>query len=199
MNFWVGLAVTAVVVLAVAAMSSFWVISSASKEKVTPLTRLNPGGNAGHALLVFHPGLSDFPARVTSAFAEGLTQSGWSVDSTTASSEAPVTVADYDLIILGSPIYGGVMAKPASDYIARVADFAGKPVAIILAAAGETDAGLQAAEASVRALNGNVVGRWGFTTMRPNESAKPYAGSNVEVAIQMARDEARALKLTAAE
>ncbi|MHB1109107.1 MAG: flavodoxin family protein [Devosia sp.] len=196
MNFWIGLIIAIVALLSIAAASMVWVVTSISRERVTLLTTLNPAGAVGRALLVFHPGLSDFPERTMTAFAEGLAQSGWSVDLTTASGQAPVNVADYGLIVVGSPIYGGVVGKPAADYLVRLGDFVGKPVVIVLTGAGDTAAALDATEASIKALNGKVVGRFAFTTMRPNESAKPYPGSNVDKAIAMARDAGKALALT---
>jgi NAD(P)H-dependent FMN reductase len=145
-------------------------------------------------LVVYHPGLSDFPERIVGAFADGLAQTGWRIDRTTASKEAPADVAAYDLVVLASPIYGG-LSKPMADYIARVDDFAGKPVVVILTGAGDTDATLVATRDLVAAANGRVVEGLAYTTMRPNESTTSYAGSNTDKAVAMAMDAGRAIVL----
>jgi len=192
-RFVIGLLVAIVVVLGIAAGSMMWLMNTISQERVTPLTTLNPDGATGAALLVYHPGLSDFPDRVVSAFADGLVQSGWKVDRTTASREAPADYAAYDLVVLGSPIYGGP-AKPLADYIAR-ADFGGKPVVLLLTGAGDPDVTLRTTVEMVKAHNGAVIAPLAYTSMRPNEPAKSYAGSNVDKAVEMARDAGKALAL----
>lgn len=197
MNFFVGLSIAVAAVLVIIAGSLFWVMTSITRETVSEVSTLNAGGGAGRALLVYQPGMSDFPERTVMAFADGLAAAGWAIDRTTASSKAPVNVADYQLIVLGSPIYAGAPAKPLSDYIARVGDFGGRPVAIVLAGAGETAAALAASEAAVRAAGGVIAGRFVYTSMRPNEPSKPYPGTNVEVALAMARDAGLTLDLTA--
>jgi hypothetical protein len=115
-------------VLLVGVASLVWVQQAAKRETVAAVVTLNPTGSAGRALLVFHPGLSDFPDRIVTAFADGLLQSGWRIDRTTASRQAPADAKAYDLIVLGSPVYASAAAMPPQDYIARVGDFHGKPV-----------------------------------------------------------------------
>jgi len=196
-RFWIGLLVAIVVVLVIAAGSMMWLVNTISQERVTPLTTLNPDGETGSALLVYHPGLSDFPDRIVTAFADGLVQSGWRVDRTTASREAPAGFAAYDLVVLGSPIYGGP-AKPLSDYIAR-ADFGGRPVVLLLTGAGDPDVTLRTTVEMIKAHNGVVIAPLAYTSMRPNESAKSYSGSNVDKAVEMARDAGKALALPPAQ
>jgi hypothetical protein len=192
-----GLVIAGGLVLVAAAGSLAWVSQEVKRESVTPVTRLNPGGPAGKALLVFHPGLSDFPDRVTAAFGDGLVQSGWRVDRTTASRQAPADVKAYDLIVLGSPVYASAAAMPLRDYIARVGDFHGRSVVLVFTAAGDATGAIETTAAMVTGRGGKVVGRIGYTTLRPNESAKTYTGSNTERAIAMARDAGRSLAVKA--
>jgi hypothetical protein len=194
MNFWVGLAVAVAVVVVTGGGSLMWIASSVSTGRVSPLATLNPQGAIGRALLVYHPGLSDFSEKVVGAFAEGLVQAGWRIDQTTASSEAPTDLAGYDLVALGSPVYGG-LSKPMAEYIAGVGDFAGKPVVIILTGAGETDVTLGATRDLVETASGSVIESLAYTTMRPNESTKAYSGSNTDKAVAMARDAGKAIVL----
>ncbi|MDX2201499.1 MAG: hypothetical protein NW223_02010 [Hyphomicrobiaceae bacterium] len=185
---------SALVLVGVAgAVSAVWVSHAVKREVEAPITTLNVNGQTGKSLIVHHPGLTGFQEQVTAAFAEGLAQSGWRVDRTTASRQAPSDVSGYDLIVLGSPVYGGAAAVPLRDYIARVADFQGKPVALLLTAAGDADDAMEATAAAVTTERGKVVARLGYTTMRPNKAAATYSGSNSERAVAMARDAARAL------
>lgn len=187
---WVLAAVALVVAAAVALAWTWWY---ASREVVTPLSTVNASGSTGRALLVFHPGMSDFPQRITTAFADGLAQAGWRVDRTTASRQAVAELSAYDLIVLGSPVYANSPAKPLADYVRRIADFSGKPVVLVYTAAGDASVALQSSAAIVSERHGKVVGRFGYTTQRPNESAKAYPGSNTDRAVAMARDAARSL------
>ncbi len=193
--FWKGLflAIAVVVVVAIAALA--WVQWRIGQETVTPVSVANAGGSTGKALLVYQPGLSSFTRKVTTAFAQGLVAAGWEVSTTTASSQAPAAVQNYDLIVLGSPVYGGAAAKPLTSYVERVADFKGKPVVIILTAAGAVDAAIEATQTLVSAAKGVPVRSLGLTTMRPNDEANKYRGSNTDRAIQIAREAGQTLKL----
>jgi hypothetical protein len=75
----------------------------------------------------------------------------------------------------------------------RVADFHGKSVVVIFTAAGSAAEAIEAAAAMVTSARGKVVGRFGYTSMRPNESTKTYPGSNTDKAVEMARDAGRSL------
>lgn len=195
MKFLIGLGITIVIVVVVGAAASVWVLNTISRARVSDVVALNAGGAAGRALVVYHPGLSDFEDRVVTAFVDGLVQKGWAVDRTTVSQQAPADASSYGLVVVSSPIYGGKVAQPLSDYVQRVGDFLGKPVVILLTGAGETPAALAGTEAMVTAANGEVVSRLAYMTLRPNESAKSYEGSNVDRAVQMARDAALELTL----
>lgn len=175
-----------------------WVWWASSHEVVSEVASVNTSGTTGHALLVYHPGMSDFPERVTAAFASGLASAGWRVDRTTASHQAPVDLTGYDLIVLGSPVYGNAAAKPLTDYLARLGDLAGRPVVLVFTAAGDAGPALDASAAQATARHGRVVGRFGYTTRQPPEGSPASAGSNTERAVQMARDAGRTLRLAPA-
>jgi hypothetical protein len=193
MKVLIGIGIALVIVVAIGAGVTLWVVNAVSRERVSEVATVNAGGPAGRTLVVYHPGLGSFQERVVAAFIDGLVESGWAVDRTTASSEAPSDLSAYDLVVVGSPIYGGKVATPLSDYLARLGDLRGRKVAILLTGAGETPAALADTEAMVRGAGGEVVARIAYTTMRPNESAKSYEGSNIDQAVQMARDAAREL------
>lgn len=169
---------------------------AAAREHVTPVTPVSTSGGAGRALIVYHPGLSEFPDRVLAAFAQGLGGAGWRVDRTTASEKAPAELAGYDLLVLGSPVYANAAATPLTAYLERLGDLGGKPVALVFTAAGDADPALLATVAQVGQQHGRVVGRFGYTTQRPNGAATA-ASSNTAVAVAMAREAGEGLRLAA--
>jgi len=174
-----------------------WVWWASSREVVTPVTALNTSGATGKALLVYHPGLSGFPDRITAAFADGLAEAGWQVDRTTASRQAPADLGAYDLLVLGTPVYGNRAAAPLAAYVERIADFGGMPVALVFTAAGDAGPALEDCASRVAARGGRVIGRFSYTTQRPNETTQATAGSNTERAVALARHEGQALRVAA--
>ena len=187
----------AVAVLVSLLAASAWVWRASSREVVTPVTVLNTTGAAGRALLIYHPGLSDFPDRITAAFADGLAKSGWRVDRTTASRQAPSDLGGYDLLVLGTPVYGDKAAAPLTAYVERIGNFSGKPVALIFTAAGDAGPALDASATQVEAQRGRVVGKHGYTTLRPNEAMPGGIGSNSERAVALAGRAGQVLKVAA--
>lgn len=193
-TFWKGLLVAVILVVVVAAGSLAWLERRIAEDTVTPLTVANPDGTAGRALIVYQPGFTSFQERVTAAFADGLVASGWQVSTTTASSQAPAAAPGYDLIILGSPVYGGAPAKPLARYIERVRDFGARPVVILLTAAGDAEPAIKLTEQMVTRAKGRPIRSLGLTTMKPNDEAGKYTGSNSDRAVQIARHAGRALQ-----
>jgi hypothetical protein len=193
-SFWTGLLIVVAFIVAIAAGSVIWLQWRLNQETVTPLFVANPEGSAGRALVVYQPGLSSFQEKVTTAFADGLAASGWRVSATTASKEAPAAAGDYDLIILGSPVYGGAPGKSLARYIERVADFGGKPVVILLTAAGEAAPALELTQQMVIQAKGRPIRSLGLMTMKPNDEANKYTGSNTDRAVQIARQTGQDLR-----
>jgi hypothetical protein len=194
-TFWKGLIVAVALVVVVAAGSLAWLQRRISQDTVTPLTVANPNGSTGKALIVYQPGLTSFQERVTAAFADGLVASGWQVSTTTASSQAPAVVPGYDLIVLGSPVYGGAPAKPLIRYIERVGNLGARPVVILLTAAGDAESAIKLTEHMVIQANGRSVLSLGLTTMKPNDEANKYTGSNTDRAVRIARQAGQALQV----
>ncbi|MBX3622769.1 MAG: hypothetical protein KF891_22610 [Rhizobacter sp.] len=180
--------IVAAAMLASLMAAAIWVAWATSREIVTGVTPLSSTGTTGRALLVYHPGLSDFPDRITAAFGAGMAAAGWRVDRTTASAQAQADLAGYDLLVLGSPVYGNAAARPLTHYLERLGDLGGRPVALVFTAAGDAGPALQASAGQAQAQHGRVVGRYGYTTQTPNGPSQGHAGSNVERAIAMARD-----------
>ena len=190
-----GLLVVAGAVLLTGAASSIWLLWRIDQESVTPVTLSNPGGRTGKALVVYQPGLSSFPEQVTGAYARGLASGGWQVSVTTASSQATLPELQYDLVVLGGPVYFGAPAKPLARYVTRTHDFHGKPVVILLTAAQDFETAATATERIVRGANGRPIRNLAFTTTKANDAANKYTGSNVERALQMAHDAGQKLSV----
>lgn len=91
-----------------------WVSYRTSSEVSRDPQVVDPAGEVkGRALIVFHPGVSDFPDSVTMAFARGLSSQGWQVELATASARAPSPVDRYDLLAVAYQA-GRRIAAPSS-------------------------------------------------------------------------------------
>ena len=138
-------------------------------ERPGDVRAMNEGGAAGKALIVYHPGGSDFQETANTAFAEGLVDAGWEVHITTASSQAPADLSSYDLLVLGSPVYSGAPAKPVKTYLERLGDLAGKPTVAILSAGGNTVEAEVVTRTLIEEANGDIVKLLVLWTFAPNE------------------------------
>lgn len=189
-----GLLIVAAVVVIIGAGSSIWLLWRIDQEAVTPVAVTNAGGQAGKALLVYQPGLTDFQERVTTAFVSGLAAAGWQVATTTASEQAPMPDPTHKLVILGAPVYLEAPAKPLARYVARV-DLGDKPVVILLTGATDVAGAIAATERIVVAAKGQPIRSLGFTTTKSTDEMNKYSGSNVERAVQVASEAGRKLSL----
>lgn len=177
------LLVVLVVLAAAGALSYLWL----NKEVVSEVEVRNPEGDAGTALVVYHPGKSDFQEKVTYAFAEGLASNGWRVEITTASSQTPTDLAGYDLLVLGGPTYWFAPNRPIRRYLSRLGDLGGQPTATIITAMGAGERSISIMEQEVREANGELVKSLILYTMRPNEELYGINDA-VEIATQAAKE-----------
>jgi len=169
------------VILAIAVLALFYKIGH---EVVSELTVLNAEGDQGTALVVYHPGLSDFQQKVTYAFAEGLISNGWRVEITTASVQAPTDLSRYDLLVLGSPTYDWAPARPLQSYVSRLRDLGGKHTVLLITGMGATGRSMAIMQKLVQEARGNLVKSLSLFTIRPNNEA--VSRPNREVALEMA-------------
>lgn len=89
------------------------------------------------ALIVLHPGGSDFARQVSSGIAEGLRGSGWAVDIASASAQAPLPDRCHALLIVVTPTYNwGEVALPVRKYIGRLNPLGELAVADVTTGAG---------------------------------------------------------------
>jgi flavorubredoxin len=124
-----------------------------SREVVSEIDVKNADGSKT-ALIVYQPGFSSFPKDVSYAFADGLASSGWRVEITTASSEAPSDLSKYDLLTLAYPVYGGTVGTAIVSYVNRVNDLAGVNTMIIACGAGDSGESIIPLKQQVEAANG---------------------------------------------
>lgn len=176
------------VVVAIAGAVLFWLTG---REYDRPVDTVNPGGQRGRALVVFQPGLADFPDSVVRAFAAELAAAGWRVEIATVGPQAPTDVTRYGLLAVAAPVYWYAPAIPLTRWLARAGDLRGKPTVVLLTAAGSAGRALRLAEARVRAAHGQVVDARAVFTWRPNDEARYRTVSNRELAYERARDAAR--------
>jgi flavorubredoxin len=173
-----------------------WLYYSRNREVVSGVTTLNAGGEAGAALVVYHPGRSDFARRVIGGFAQGLVSRGWRVDLTTASLQAPADLSAYDLLVLGGPTYGFTPNQPIRRYLSRLGDLGGQRTATVVTAmgAGERSAAIMGRQ--VREANGELVESLLLYWMRPNDDDNYVdVSQNRDLAVELATQAAQRIPL----
>jgi hypothetical protein len=156
------------IVIVILGASTGVILWKISLETVTQLETINPGTSGPRAIMVYSPGLSGFHQKMVDSFASGLVESSWRVDIVTASSQAPVDLTDYSLLVIGGPLYGGQPPKPVQDYMARMTDLKGLRVHTLLTAAGDARDADQIMTSWITEYGGVEVGRLTLFTMAPN-------------------------------
>jgi hypothetical protein len=126
-------------------------------ETPTNLQVLNPDGEKT-ALVIYHPGLTDYAKNVTYTYAEALAASGWRVEITTPSPQAPTDIAKYQLLVLGWAIYDFNPAPTITDQIHRLGNLNGVDTTIIIIGGGLDPLNVKdQMNRTVEDANGNVV------------------------------------------
>ena len=171
----------AILIVLAAAMAAY-LFYRINRQVVSEIQVLNPEAAKGTALVVYHPGITDFQEKVSYAFADGLVSAGWRVEVTTASSQAPTDLSSYDLLVVGGPTYGP--SQPIARYVQGLGDLAGKRTVVIITGLGATDGALSNVGSLVKGANGNLVKSMALWSSRPNNEQDPRP--NREVALDMA-------------
>ena len=126
-------------------------------ESVKQLVALGGDGRAGRALIVYHSSHGGYQPLIQHAFAEGLQSQGWQVDITTASRVTPADLSLYGLLILGVPCYNWKPARPILNYLNRLGDLNGKPVALMVSGGGMTERCMRVLRERLAKAHGQVV------------------------------------------
>ncbi|MDH4135340.1 MAG: hypothetical protein OEW09_01290 [Anaerolineae bacterium] len=192
---WIALIVVPVLFVVVVVLLDY----GRNKEVVSEVNALNPEGDGGTALVVYHPGKSDFQRRVFSGFVEGLVSRGWRVEITTPSSQAPTDLSGYDLLVLGGPTYWFTPNRPIRRYLSRLGDLGGQRTVTIITALGAGERSTSIVEKQVREANGDLVNALLLYKMRPNDDDN-YVDSkqNQALAVEMATQAAKEIPLPGA-
>lgn len=116
------IAVTAVVIVALAGFGAMGVVMfDLMSGTATGSETLSPAGTAaGHALVVYNPGLTGGPGDVAATIADDLKAAGYSVVLAGVKSPAAADVAGYDVIVVGGPIYAGNPGRSVGAYLGQL-------------------------------------------------------------------------------
>jgi hypothetical protein len=151
------LLVTLLVILVALGSVGAYLEYSVYHETSTDLQTLNPVG-AKTALVIYHPGLTDFAKNVTYTYAEALASSGWRVEITTPSPQAPTDIAKYQLLVLGWAIYDFNPAPTITSQIHRLGNLNVVDTTIIIIGGGLDPLNVKdQMNRIVEDANGNVV------------------------------------------
>jgi hypothetical protein len=104
-------------------------------EVSTQTVILNSNG-AKTALVIYHPGLSEYAKNVTYTYAEALAAIGWRVEIATASPLAPTEITKYSLLVVGWAIYDFNPAPTITNQINRIGNLNGINTTIIILGGG---------------------------------------------------------------
>ncbi len=170
----------------VVALAAAVLIVLTEREQPRPPEELNAIASGPAALVVYHPGLSDFPDSVVRAFAGGLAERGWRVRIASASRKTPVDLSQFQLVVLASPVYWWMPARPLTNYVRRVGDLGGRPTVVLLTAAGQGDRALDVMRRLVERRNGHIKRALVLYTMRPNDEARISKVPNRTIALELA-------------
>ena len=139
-----------------------------SSDVASEIEILNPEGSKS-ALVIYHPGMTSVMKDVTYAFADGLISNGWRAEITTPSSEAPTDISGYDLLVLGSPVYGFSLTPTIKRHLERIGDLQKIETVAILTAAGAPGESASTMEKAILDSNGTVIDVIVLFGMAPNE------------------------------
>ena len=142
-------------VVVVLAIVGTYVSSAVNKDVVSGIEVVNPNGSKT-ALVVYQTGLTSFSKDSSYAFANGLGESGWRVEITTASSQAPSNLSKYGLLALGFPTYGSSPGTAIVRYVDRVGDLHRINTVIIACAGFDAGKSVATMTQNVHATNGTV-------------------------------------------
>ena len=182
-----SIALAVLLVVAVLVLAELLWVHTRNRDVITEIDTLNPESTAGAALVVYHPGRSDFQRHVFARFAEGLASRGWRVETTTASPQAPANLAGYNLLVVGGPTYNFAPNRPIRRYLKLVGDLGGMPTVTITTGLGAGERSSVTLQDLVHRANGTLVQALLLYKMRPNDDDNYVdAAQNRELASEMA-------------
>jgi len=141
-------------------------------------------GTAGIALIVYHPGFSDFQEKVTSSFAQGLVDAKWQVDRSTTARATIIDLTKYDLLAIGANTYWWNVDRQTRRFLSKSTIPKNTQVIGLITAIGASGRAEKKLHEGIKEAGGVAIYINSFWTMRPNdvEDTRP----NREVAIDKA-------------
>lgn len=137
-------------------------------EVTTNTDILNPDGSKT-ALVIYHPGLTDYAKNVTYTYAEALAANGWRVEITTATPQAPTNISKYSLLVLNWAIYDFNPAPTITNQIHRIGNLNSINTTIIIMGGGIDPLNVKASMTKiVEDANGNIIQT--ITSLRSNRN-----------------------------
>ena len=130
---------------------------SVYREVETETQVLNANG-AKTALVIYHPGLTNFAENITYTYAEALETRGWRVEIATASPKAPTDLTSYSLLVLCWPIYDLNPGPTITNHLNRIGNLNGIDTAIITISGGLDPLNAKdATNKNLEVANGNII------------------------------------------
>ena len=167
------------VFVAFAAFAGLLMAGMINRDVVSGIDVNNSDGGKT-ALVVYQPGFSSFPKDASYAFTDGLASSGWRVEITTASPQAPSDLSKYSLLVVGFPSYGSTPGTAIVNYVNRVENLDGINTVIISCAGGTSRTSIDTLKQQVQAANGTFYDGLALSNQDSSaiQSAR-QAGSNI--------------------
>ncbi len=130
---------------------------SVYREVTSPIETLNASGSKS-ALVIYHPGLTDYARNITYTYAEALAANGWKVDISTVSAQTPTDISNYSRLVLTWAIYDFNPAPTITNYVHRIGNLNGIDTTIITIGGGLDPFNAGASmNKIIEDANGNVV------------------------------------------
>jgi hypothetical protein len=128
-------------------------VLATGSETLTPT-----GTSVGKALVVYSPGLSGAAKESATKIAGDLTGKGYTVVLAGIKSSAASSGADFDVVIVGGPVYFGKLSSSTGDYLGKLSVKSGAKLGIFGTTGGNQymDVDFKSVSAQVSSLRGGA-------------------------------------------
>lgn len=127
----VGIGLVIIIVVLFAAIGS--IIFDVASYTATGSQTLAPTGTAvGNALVVYDPGLSGASANAASTIANNLQAKGYTVDLVGIKNSKATNTSNYNVIVVGGPVYAGKVAISVQEYLKNLNPSPGTKVGVFV-------------------------------------------------------------------
>ena len=113
--FKISLAIFAVIIIIVVAFGAIILLDVAAYTATGSQTLTPIGTSIGKAIVIYDPGLSGTAKGVTDKIASDLQAEGYTVTETGVKSSAASNTTDYNIIVVGGPVYAGALTSSVKD------------------------------------------------------------------------------------